>query len=76
MDRAEQEIRRRKARDRSMALAIVGLALILPPFAGLFQLEGRIANLPATLVYLFVVWGGLILGAALLSRRLDDGDDA
>lgn len=74
MDRAEQELRRRKARDRSLALLVLGLAMSLPPLAGLFQLDAKLAGLPAALVYLFVLWACLIAGAAMLSRSLGAGD--
>ena len=49
----------------------------MPPLAGIFEIEARIFGLPATLLYLFVVWAVLIVGTALLSRRLGrgDGDD-
>ena len=74
MDRAEQQLRRRRARDRSLALLLLGLALLLPPMAYLFQLQWTLLGAPATLIYLFVVWAGLIVGAAWLSRQLQDDD--
>jgi hypothetical protein len=63
-----------KAHDRALILPIVGLLLLIPPIADLFQLETRIAGVPFTALYLFVVWGALIAGAFALSRRLRDGD--
>lgn len=62
----------RKARDRAFVLLIVGLTLFLPPSAGVFQLDIRIAGIPFTALYLFVAWGLLIAGAAALSTRLKD----
>ena len=69
---SERAFLHRRARDRAVILLAVGLALLLPPFAGIFQLDVRIAGLPFTALYLFVVWGFLIGGAAALSRRLGD----
>ena len=75
MDRADLQLRRRKARDRSIVLLLCGVALLTPPLAGLFQLEVKIFGAPATLVYLFVVWGVLILAAARLASALSESDD-
>lgn len=62
--------RPRKVRDRAFVLVLVGVLLLMPPFATTFQSEGRFLGLPATLVCVFVVWAGLILGARLLARPL------
>ena len=75
MDRAELQLRRRKARDRSLALTLIGAALMLPPAAGLFRIDATVFGAPFILVYLFGVWAALIVGAALLARRLQDGDE-
>ena len=64
--------RRQKARDRSLILLMIGFALLMPPFARIFHLEGKLGGLPVTVVFLFAVWAALIAGAALLSRRLGD----
>lgn len=69
---SERALLHRKARDRAIILLAVGLALLFPPFAGIFQLDTRIAGVPFTALYLFVVWGLLIAGAAALSRRLSE----
>ena len=74
-DRADQPLLHRKTRDRALILPLAGLILLTPPVAGIFQLDAKIAGLPFTGVYLFVVWALLIAGAAALSRRLrDDGE--
>jgi len=75
MDRAELQLKRRKARDRSLVLLLVGAFLLLPPGAVLFQLDVWVFGAPFTLVYLFFVWACLIAGAALLARRLLDSDE-
>jgi hypothetical protein len=65
---------KRKARDRALILPLVGFALFVPPVAGMFQLETRVAGIPFAALYLFVVWGVLIVCAALLSKKLGDDD--
>ena len=73
--RADQPLRHRKARDRALILPLAGLILLIPPVAGVFHIEAKIAGVPFTLVYLFAVWALLIAGAAALSRRLRDGGE-
>ena len=65
----------RKASDRSIILPLVGCLLLTPPLAGIFQLDIRILGIPFTGFYLFAVWGGLIAGAAMLSRRMQSSTD-
>jgi hypothetical protein len=65
----------RKTSDRALILPLVGLLLLLPPVAGIFQLDVRILGIPFTAFYLFVVWAALIAGAALLSWRLQQRGD-
>jgi len=74
-DRADQDLRHRKTRDRALILPLVGLILLTPPVAGVFQLDAKIAGVPFTAIYLFAVWALLIAGAAALSRRLRDRNE-
>jgi hypothetical protein len=76
LDRDAPPLSDRKTRDRALVLPIVGLILVLPPVAGIFLVDGRIGGVPVTLAYLFVVWAGLIAGAAALARRLRADLDA
>lgn len=62
----------RKTRDRAFILLIVGLAFLVPPIADMFQLDLRVAGIPFTALYLFLVWGLLITGAAVLSKSLKE----
>ena len=62
----------RKARDRAFTLLIVGLVLLVPPVARIFQIDMRVAGIPFTALYLFIVWGLLITGAAFLSNKLKE----
>jgi hypothetical membrane protein len=65
----------RKTRDRALVLLLVGCLLLTPPLAGIFQLDFRVLGIPFTGFYLFAVWGGLIAGAAMLSRRMQSSTD-
>lgn len=65
----------RKTSDRALILLLVGCVLLLPPVASIFQLDLRIMSIPFTGIYLFAVWGGLIVGAAILSRRMQSNAD-
>lgn len=76
MDRAELQLSRRKIRDRSIALVLVGTMALLPPVVGISLIEGSIAGLPAPLLYVFAVWSILIAGAAALARPLLDTEDS
>lgn len=71
--------RARKIRDRALILPLVGLTLLMPPVALIFESEAKLFGLPVTLIYLFVVWAALILAARLQARALRDatnlGDD-
>ena len=73
-DRAKQHRQRHRTHDRATILLILGVVLLMPPLAGVFNLEARIAGVPLTLVYLFGVWAILILGTAMLSGRLGRGE--
>ena len=68
--RADEPLRHRKVRDRALILLLVGVLLLTPPVAGVFQVEARVGGVPFVLVYLFAVWAALIACAAALSRRL------
>ncbi len=73
--RDNQPMRDRKLRDRALILPVVGLILLIPPVASIFQIDGRIGGVPVTLAYIFAVWAALIACAFWLSRRLGPGDD-
>jgi hypothetical protein len=54
-------------RQRLLALAVFGGLALSYPMLGLPS--GELFGLPATWLYLFGVWGGLIGLAALLTKR-------
>jgi hypothetical protein len=61
---------RRKLESAALFLTIIGAILIMPPLAEVFQIERRVFGVPAEVIYLFVTWALLILGAWWLGRRL------
>lgn len=69
-DRADPQLPQRKIRDRSVVLLLIGSVLLLPPVAGLSLIDVKLAGVPFALLYIFAVWGLLILGAALLAGPL------
>ena len=73
-DNRDLQLIRRKVRDRSGALVLVGTVLLMPPIGGLARIDGTIFGIPIPLAYMFGVWAVLIIGAFLLSRPLRDTD--
>ena len=71
---AEAGLARRKARDRSIALVVVGTALLMPPLVGMSLVDGSVAGIPIPLVYVSVVWAALIAAAAVLARPLRNSE--
>jgi hypothetical protein len=61
---------RGKLESAALFLTILGAMLIMPPLALLFQIERRFLGVPAEVIYLFVVWAGMIFGAWWLGRHL------
>lgn len=73
-DRVGEDRRNRKTRDRAFIVLLLGIVLLMPPLAGIFQIDARIYGIPATLLYLFVVWACLIIATAVLARALMNSD--
>ena len=61
---------RGKLESAALFLSLLGVLLILPPLAVVFQLERRLFGVPLEVIYLFVCWLGLIVAAFWLGRRL------
>ncbi len=72
--RTSSQIRRRKARDRSVALLLLGGVLLMPPIGAIFRLDTTVLGVPFPLAYIFVVWVLLIIGGASLVKALQDSD--
>jgi hypothetical protein len=60
-----------RLRDVAVLLTCCGVLLLMPPFIGLVSPQLSLLGLPLQALYLFGVWAGLIVGAAVLARRLD-----
>ncbi|MEM6460614.1 MAG: hypothetical protein AAF724_01720 [Pseudomonadota bacterium] len=65
---------RRKQRDRSMVLVLVGIALFVPPIVGVSQIDAKIGGVPVPLLFVFGAWALLIVAAFFLADRLSDGE--
>lgn len=60
----------RKVEHAALFLVLLGALLFVPPLVTLMNIRARILGVPIEVVYLFVVWALLILGAIWLARRL------
>ena len=61
---------RRKLESAALFLTLFGAMLIMPPLAIVFQIERRLLGIPFEVIYLFLVWAGLVAGALWLGRHL------
>lgn len=72
---AKARYRQRRLRDALRLLPIIGAVLWLVPL--LWPRGAQGASNASALIYMFVVWAGLVVVGALLAARLDptaDGD--
>lgn len=61
---------RRRIVGGMLLLTVGGTALMLPPLVLLFNHAVSIFGVPQIVLYLFALWLALIVGTALLTRRL------
>lgn len=66
--------RQRRLRDAARLLPCIGLVLWMIPLLWPKTAPGQVATSDA-LIYLFVVWGGLVIAALLMSRLLRHDPD-
>lgn len=59
---------RSRREDIAFLPPLFGVVVLLPPILNLFAVERLVFGLPLEVIYLFMVWTLLILGAVLLSR--------
>ncbi|HMO44573.1 MAG TPA: hypothetical protein PKB14_00915 [Rubrivivax sp.] len=59
-----------RLRDAAALLPALAVFLLMPPVITLFTGQGSLWGVPLIVAYLFGVWLALIVGAALLARRL------
>ena len=50
-ERAGQYLSTRRVRDRSAILLLIGLALLISPIAGIFEIDAKLGGIPVTLIY-------------------------
>ncbi|MXU64900.1 hypothetical protein [Oceanomicrobium pacificus] len=75
---AERQHRQRRLQDAALLLPLVGAFFLISPVILIFRDSSGGEGVPAVVVYLFSVWLGLIVAAALLSRsflRQDTHED-
>lgn len=63
-------IRRDRTGERTIALFLLGLLMLLPPVLLIFNVPARVAGLPTLYVFIFSAWALLIALAALIARRI------
>jgi len=66
---------RRKLTSAALVLTLLGALLFMPPIARVFQIQRLVLGIPAEVIYLFLVWVLLVVGAWWLSTRLPRGDE-
>lgn len=69
-ENVQLETQAQKLQDKAALIPLIGLLFLMPPIAGIFQIESKFFGIPFTLLYLFIVWAGLIVGTFILSRSL------
>jgi len=63
-------VRNQKFRDAALLLPVIGIFLMLPIVLQLVSGGRWFADLPSVPTFLYLVWLGLIVAAAVLSRLL------
>ncbi len=67
---------RTKLTSAALFFCVIGTMLFLPPLVLLFNVRVRFLGVPAEVIYLFVVWLGLVIGTAWFANRMPhEGDD-
>jgi len=59
----------------ALLLPLTGLFFLMPPAAYMFGMPAMLGGIPVIVVYIFSIWGLLILGAALLAKNLAPAAD-
>lgn len=66
---------RRKLVSAALFLTLAGALLFMSPIASVFQIQRRLLGVPAEVIYLFLCWVLLVVGAWWLSTRLPREDE-
>jgi len=67
-------LRRRRAEALAAIVPIAAFLALMPPFVRIFAHDGRVFGAPAALVFLMLLWSGLVIVTRLLARRLVRSD--
>ena len=57
-----------KTSRRLAALFVIGIAALYPPLLGAFNRPGSFLGIPILPLYLFTVWGALVVASWILGR--------
>mgnify|MGYP006957456048 CR=1 FL=1 len=71
---AQRDLSRRKQRKRtelSFGIPVIAVCLLVSPLLNGFTTEDGGTNFSGVMVYIFSIWGALILAAYLMSRLLN-----
>jgi hypothetical protein len=61
---------RGKLESAALLLTIAGVLLIMPPLVQLFQWQTRFFGVPIEVIYLFLIWAAMVIGARGLAQRM------
>ena len=64
-------LRHDRTREYLIALFLLGVLLLVPPFLLVFNRPVQVLGLPLLYLYLFAAWAGLIALGAVVARRID-----
>ena len=67
-------LRHDRTREHLIALFVLGVLLLVPPFLLVFNRPVRVLGLPLLYLYLFAAWTWLIALGALIAWRIDRDD--
>ncbi|MCP5086599.1 MAG: hypothetical protein GY952_07355 [Rhodobacteraceae bacterium] len=65
----------RKIRESAALLPLLGIFLLLTPLISAFTQDSFTGGIPKAVSYIFGIWIGLIVLAAILARRLYNSGD-
>ncbi|MDF1792032.1 MAG: hypothetical protein P1U88_08990 [Thalassobaculaceae bacterium] len=60
---------RTKIRDAVALMVLLGTWLVMPPMLGVVNQPTTVLGIPSIVVYVFAVWGGLIVFTRVMARR-------
>jgi len=67
---ANRSLKRRKLRDVTVVLPLLGIFLFLTPIPAVFVNGSQADGIPSIFLYIYGVWAILIIACAFLSKKL------